>query len=168
MKDMDEEQFESVGYYRGSKGIIEGLINDEVDVPIYIAKGKQIGNHRVVRWAFIPIAERRVSNYFDRKEQDFQIHGYAQCKNDNDEKFTPSKDFGDDPMIAVRTYTSAETAVVNCVYYHKYSEHRCNLATDQDLDVGVYAYTDIEATKRSWNTLESGKQYTVFGVLCGY
>ena len=71
-------------------------------------------------------------------------------------------------MIAVRTYTTVETALVNCVYYHKYSEHRCNLATDQDLDVGVYGYTDIESMKNSWATTESRKQYTVFGVLCGY
>ena len=71
-------------------------------------------------------------------------------------------------MIAVRTYTTVETALVNCIYYHRYSEHRCNLATDQELSAGVYGYTDMEIARNSWTTNDPLKQHGVMGVLCGY
>ena len=71
-------------------------------------------------------------------------------------------------MIAVRTYCIPETALVNCVYYHKYSQHRCNLALDTDLDVGVYGFTDAESTLASMSGGETQSQEIVLGVLAGY
>ena len=71
-------------------------------------------------------------------------------------------------MIAIRTYPTAETALVNCMYYHKYGEHRCNLALDKDLDVGVYAYTDAEIISTGLAGAEPSTADTVLGVVAGY
>ena len=71
-------------------------------------------------------------------------------------------------MIAVRTYCTPETALVNCVYYHKYSQHRCNLALDTDLDVGVYGYTDAETTLAAISDGQTSTCQVVLGVLAGY
>ena len=111
--------------------------HEMITVPIENDRNKIIGTHKVCQWAYIPINENKVSNYFDRKEQNFRVHGQAQCKNAVARKFTPWQDYGKHPMIAIRTYPTAETALVNCLYYHKYGEHRCNLALDTPLDVGV-------------------------------
>ena len=46
--------------------------------------------------------------------------------------------------------------------------HRCNLALDTDLDVGVYGFTDAEATLASMSGGETTAQQIVLGVLAGY
>ena len=102
------------------------------------------------------------------QEQNFKQHGHADCSNSESEKFAPWRDFGGEPMIAMRTYCIAETALVNCVYYHKYSQHRCNLALDTDLEVGVYGYTDAETTLVAISDGQTSTQQVVLGVLAGY
>ena len=69
VKDVDDKvAFTEVGYYKGALKITDALKYDEIDVPIQNAKGKFCGTQKVCRWAYIPINENKVSNYFDRKE----------------------------------------------------------------------------------------------------
>ena len=92
-RDIQDETFDKYGHYRGSWAIIDSVLKDVIDVPFYNATGKNLGTQSVCRWAYIPINEKRVASYFDRKEQDFREHGYAACKNVEGEKFTPSVEF---------------------------------------------------------------------------
>ena len=144
------------------------FIDDLITVPICNENGRNSGTHRVCRWAYIPVNEKNVSTYFTRKGQDFQVHGFAQCKNVIGRKFTPSTEYGKHPMVAIRTYCTPETALTNCLYYHKYGEHRCNLALDVPLDAGVYAYTDAEVITQNLAGVEPCKAETVLGVVAGY
>ena len=90
------------------------LLGDMIDVPMIGSNGRKCGMQTVCRWAYIPVEEDYVSTYFDRKAQDYEAHGYAACRNGLNEKFTPSTGSNGEPMIAVRTYTTVETALVNC------------------------------------------------------
>ena len=123
---------------------------------------------RFSRWAFIPIDEDKVSDFFDRSTQNHQTHGTAKCRNAVGEAFTPYKDFKDEPMIVVRAYPNVQTAFVNCTYYHKYSQHRCNLVLDPEIGAGVYGYTDIQTLLNSLNWNFPKTEQVVIGVIYGY
>ena len=146
----------------------EALRDDMITVPIFSDKGRNIGMHKICRWAYVPVNQRCVSAYFSRKEQDFQVHKFAHCFNAIGRKFVPSEDYKEHPMIGVRTYANPETALTNSIYYHKYGEHRCNLACDSSLGAGVYAYTDLEIIVDNLCGTEPCKADTVIGVVAGY
>ena len=69
--------------------IIDSVLGEMIEVPMEGPTGRDLGFQQVCRWAFIPINEKKVLGYFDRKEQDFKVHGFAACKNAADEKFIP-------------------------------------------------------------------------------
>ena len=78
-KDVDDQLvFSEMGYHAGTLKMTDTFKDDLITVPIYNENGKSIGTHRVCRWAYIPVNEKNVSTYFNRKEQDFQVHGSAQ------------------------------------------------------------------------------------------
>ena len=168
-KDVDDQYaFSELGYYGGALRMTDSFKHTMITVPIENDRNRIIGTQKVCQWAYIPINESRVSNYFDRKEQNFRVHGHAHCKNAVGRKFEPWQDYGEHPMIAIRTYPTAETALTNCMYYHKYGEHRCNLALDKDLDVGVYAHIDAEIISNGLAGAEPATADTVLGVVAGY
>ena len=109
-----------------------------------------------------------MSDSFDRESKNYHPHGTAKCKHDVGDSSYPYKEFEDEPMVVVRTYPNAQTALINCVYYHRYGVHRCNLVLDQEMGVGVYAYTDMQTLIDSINWNLPDAEDTVIGVLYGY
>ena len=77
-------------------------------------------------------------------------------------------EFPDKPILAVRTYTTADTATINHLYYQRYGYHRCNIVIDEKMGAGVYAYTDIVSLLDSLNRKLAGTRHIVIGVIYGY
>ena len=96
-------------------------------MPPQRSQSTKVHRQTICRWAFIPIDEEKVSDSFDRESDNYRQHGTANCKDADGEAYYPYKEFKDEPMVVVRTYPNAQTALVNCLYYHKYGQHRCNL-----------------------------------------
>ena len=111
VEELSDATFTNYGVYCGFNDITDVLLGDAVTVPAVGPNGKKCGTQDVCPWAFIPVEEKYVSDYFGRKEQNYQDHGYATVRNSKNEKFVPSTDFKGAPMIAVRTYSTVETAL---------------------------------------------------------
>ena len=70
--------------------------------------------------------------------------------------------------MAVRTYVSAETAVINHLYHMRYGAHRCNIAIYEKMGAGVYVYTDIVSLLNSLERKMQATNHVVIGVIFGY
>ena len=162
--------FTEHGHYSGAKDIVSALQDDTVRVKLPPPEGRsgKAREYEVSRWAYVVVKQKNVSESFDLRAQDFMKHGTAQFKNSEGNTFAPGQDFEDTPIIAVRTYTTADTALINLLYHQKYGYHRCNLVLDEKMGAGVYAYTDIVSLLNSLPRKEPMTKHAVIGVIYGY
>ena len=66
------------------------------------------------------------------------------CIRDRNKSYTPSIEFENKPILAVRTYTGPYAGVINLAYYWQHGLHRCNILQDSELGAAVYCYLDIK------------------------
>ena len=102
-----------------------------------------------------PIAQTRQEILLGPKARDpmsdkfawagLSLETQAQVNTLNGTVSLPSEEIPKTPILAVRTYCSAETALVNLCHYYKYGYRRCNLSTDATMESGVYCDPDIES-----------------------
>ena len=60
VKELDEKvAFHDVAHYRGARRITEALLEDQINVPIHNTNGKIFRNHKLGRWAYIPMNEKK-------------------------------------------------------------------------------------------------------------
>ena len=83
---------------------------------------------------------RTINN--DHIIQYHQNHGEATIKI-GAKAYVPFVQYKEQPILAIRTYTSAYTGVVNLSYYWQNGSHRCNILQDSELGAAVYCYPDV-------------------------
>ena len=74
---LDDKTFKNYGVYCGGTRFVQPLLDDMINVPMVEPNGRKCGRQHVCRWAYIPVNEDRVSDYSERKEQNYRQHGYA-------------------------------------------------------------------------------------------
>ena len=68
----DYRVYADFGYYAGALRMTEALSDDLISVPITSDTGRNIGVHRVCRWAYAPVNQNRVSSYFPGRSRIFR------------------------------------------------------------------------------------------------
>ena len=145
------------------------LLKDTIQIEINSSIHRDATMHVMSRWAYVPVNQKLISDENYQRAQEYQIHGTAICVNSNNNQLILRGEYVKNrPIVAVRTYVSAETAVINHLYFMRCGTHRCNIAIDEKMGAGVYAYTDVTALLNSLNRLLSPTRHIVIGVISGY
>ena len=71
-------------------------------------------------------------------------------------------------MLAIRTYTTAYTGVVNLSYYWQEGSHRCNILQDSELGSAVYCYPDVGTVIEKLDLSKSWDRTMCLALVEGY
>ena len=147
MKDLQTIEFGDHVHYLGDRSIIQKLREDKVQIkvphPPEYRQGSRI--YHISRWSYSGVRQEMCSKTFIENAQHFKEHGLAKVRTCFGKVTVPHEFIPDTPTLAVRTYCSVETALMNLRYYYKYGYHRFNLGTDTNMDAGVYCYPEISS-----------------------
>ena len=121
-----------------TKPILQVLQNDQFELPLNAGDVPKSRVFNVSRWAYIGVRqELRPTTDATKAERLYKRHGYAMVVNSEGVEYEPYQECTKEPVLAIRTYTNAEAAVINSVHYLKHGFHRCNICMDTQLQSGT-------------------------------